>query len=122
MLGHIRAFLKHIKNLEHIEGTARNKKTSNSQVLKFAKQKVKSISARLDIRGTRVEEGLLEVDKYLDDACIAGLSQITIVHGKGTGALRAAIHENLKRHPHVKSFRLGEYGEGDAGITVVQIK
>ncbi|MBI2202015.1 MAG: Smr/MutS family protein [Armatimonadetes bacterium] len=62
------------------------------------------------------------MDKYLDDAIVAGLPRVTVVHGKGTGALRKAVHEFLAGHPHVKSYRLGERGEGDTGATVVELK
>ena len=62
------------------------------------------------------------IDKYLDDASLAHLSSVRIVHGKGTGALRAGIHKYLKRQKHVKSFRLGAFGEGDAGVTIAELK
>ena len=62
------------------------------------------------------------IDKYLDDAYIAKIPQVRIVHGKGTGALRQGIHSFLKTHPHVKSFRLGTFGEGEMGVTIVEIK
>ena len=75
----------------------------------------------LDIRGMLVDDAILVVDRYIDNACMSGLSEINIIHGKGTGALRAGIQEFLKRHKRVKSFRLGNYGEGDAGVTVVTL-
>ena len=65
---------------------------------------------------------LAALDKYLDDASLAHLSSVRIVHGKGTGALRAGIHKYLKRQKHVKSFRLGAFGEGDAGVTIAELK
>jgi DNA mismatch repair protein MutS2 len=64
----------------------------------------------------------MEVDRYLDDAVLNGRQEIQIIHGKGTGALRKGIQEYLRRHPKVKEFRLGNYGEGDAGVTVVTLK
>jgi len=76
--------------------------------------------AEVDVRGTITTEALEIVDKYLDDAYLEHLSQITIIHGKGTGVLRQAIHQFLRSSSHVKSFRLGEYGEGDSGVTVVE--
>lgn len=85
-------------------------------------QKARNISPRLDMRGMRVDEGLAEVEKYLDDACVAGLLMVQLVHGKGTGALRMAVQDLLKEHHRVKSYRLGEQGEGGSGVTVVELK
>jgi DNA mismatch repair protein MutS2 len=79
-------------------------------------------SLELDIRGKMVDDAILEVDRCIDDAHINGFSEISVIHGKGTGALRAGIQDYLRRHPAVKSFRLGAYGEGDAGVTVVTLK
>ncbi len=76
----------------------------------------------IDIRGSLVDEAIEVVDKYLDDAYLSHLPQVYIIHGKGTGALRQGIHNFLRRSPHVKDFRLGEYGEGDSGVTVVEFK
>ncbi len=76
----------------------------------------------LDIRGYTVDDGWLAVDKYLDEAMMAGINTVRIVHGKGTGALRQALHGFLRSDPRVSRHRLGEYGEGDAGVTVVEIK
>lgn len=76
----------------------------------------------LDIRGRMGDEGVIEVERFIAGALMSGLSQIVIIHGKGTGALRAAVHTALRRNPAVKSFRIGEYGEGEAGVTVVELK
>lgn len=76
----------------------------------------------LDLRGLTTEEALMEVDKFLDDARLSGLERITIIHGKGTGALRAAVQTHLRSCPGVASFRLGAYGEGESGVTVVTMK
>ncbi len=76
----------------------------------------------LDIRGMMGDEGVIEVERFIAGALMSGLSQIVIIHGKGTGALRAAVHTALRRNPAVKSFRLGEYGEGEAGVTIVELK
>ena len=72
--------------------------------------------------GMTVDEAIAQLDKYIDDACLANLAQITVVHGKGTGALRKGIHQYLRRQKHVRSFRLGEFGEGDAGVTIAELK
>ena len=79
-------------------------------------------SSSLDLRGQTVEEALMEVDNFLDRASRMHLSQVTIIHGKGTGALRKAVHDILRRNKAVKSFRLGVYGEGESGVTVVTLK
>lgn len=76
----------------------------------------------LDLRGLTVDEALDQTDKFIDDARLTGISQITIIHGKGTGALRAAIHAHLRSCKDVKSFRLGVYGEGETGVTVIEMK
>ena len=76
----------------------------------------------LDLRGQTTDEALLEVDRFLDNARLGGLDRLTIIHGKGTGALRAAVHAHLKSCPGVKSFRLGLYGEGETGVTIVEMK
>ena len=81
-----------------------------------------SISPEINLLGKTVDEALAELDKYLDDAYLAHLSTVRVVHGKGTGALRSAVQSHLKRVKYVKSYRLGEYGEGDAGVTIVTFK
>ena len=84
--------------------------------------KSKNISNEINIIGLTVDEAIPLVDKYLDDANIARLETVRIVHGKGTGKLKAGIHAFLKKHPHVKSYRMGTFGEGEMGVTVVTIK
>ena len=80
------------------------------------------VSPEINLLGKTVDEAVAELDKYLDDAYIAHLSPVRIVHGKGTGALRNGIHQYLRRQTHIKSFRLGAFGEGDAGVTIVEFK
>ena len=82
----------------------------------------KTVKLELDIRGKMVDEAIPIVDQYLDDASRAGLQEVNIIHGKGTGALRAGIQDYLKHHKFVKSFRLASYGQGDAGVTVVTLR
>lgn len=81
-----------------------------------------SVSTEINLLGKTVDEALAELDKYLDDAYLAHLPKVRVVHGKGTGALRSAVHSHLKRLKYVKEYRLGEYGEGDAGVTIVTFK
>jgi len=82
---------------------------------------MKEVDRELLLRRLTVEEALYRLDQYLYDAFMAGLSSVRIVHGKGTGKLRRAVHNSLARHPLVKSYRLGDYGEGDYGVTVVEL-
>lgn len=90
--------------------------------LKISTGKTMHVKSELDLRGFMVDEGLIELDKYLDDAVLSGLDSVRIIHGKGTGALRSAVQEFLRRHHHAKSFRQGAFGEGDMGVTVVELK
>ena len=82
---------------------------------------MKSVDRELLLRRLTVEVALDRLDQYLYDAFMAGLSSVRIVHGKGTGKLRHAVHDSLAKHPLVKSHRLGDYGEGDYGVTVVEL-
>lgn len=84
--------------------------------------KASNVPSEINILGTTVEEARLILDKYLDDCSLAGLSSVRIVHGKGTGALRKGVQEYLKENPHVESFRYGTFGEGEMGVTVVELK
>ena len=79
------------------------------------------VSSELRLRRLRVDEALPMLDHYLNAAFMAGLPSVRIVHGKGTGVLRQMVHEVLAEHPLVKSFRLGGYGEGDVGVTIVEL-
>ena len=84
--------------------------------------KAQTIAMEVDLRGMTVDEALVTLDKYLDDAYLAGVPKVTVIHGKGTGALRQAVHRFLKRAPQAGPFRLGTFGEGDAGVTIVEMK
>ena len=81
-----------------------------------------AVQSEIDLRGMMLEEAEFATDKFLDESAMAGLSTINIIHGKGTGALRSGITAMLRHHPHVKSFRLGRYGEGENGVTIVTLK
>ena len=95
-------------------------KSSSTSGIKMSKSL--SISTEINLLGRTVDEALAELDKYLDDAYLAHLPSVRVVHGKGTGALRNAVHNHLRRLKYVKEYRLGEYGEGDAGVTIVTFK
>ena len=102
-----------------------NNKTSSHSTVTFAKNskfKSQNISSEINVIGQTVDEAIFVIDKYLDDCAIAKLSPVRIVHGKGTGKLREGIHKFLRTNPHVKSFRLGTFGEGEMGVTVVELK
>lgn len=111
-------------NLRLVEKTPPKKQQSTAGKIK--KSLTSNASRRggmeLDIRGCMGDEGVLQMEMFLDGAILSGLNQVMIIHGKGTGALREAVHAALKRNPRVKSFRLGAYGEGEAGVTVVELQ
>lgn len=80
------------------------------------------VMTELDLRGQNTEEALMNVDRFIDSALLTGVNMLTIIHGKGTGTLRAAVQQHLKRHPSVASYRLGTFGEGESGVTIVELK
>ena len=100
--------------------TAPTLQRTNTGKIKMSKSF--SVSTEINLLGKTVDEAISELDKYLDDAYLAHLPSVRVVHGKGTGALRSAVHNHLKRMKHVKEYRLGEFGEGDAGVTIVTFK
>lgn len=102
--------------------TANAQKTTHSSTSFKNSFKAKNISPEINVIGMTVDEAIPIIDKYLDDASMSGLASIRIVHGKGTGKLRSGIHQFLKTNKHAKSFRLGTFGEGEMGVTVVELK
>lgn len=104
------------------DAQANSPSLQRSQTSRIKMSKSLNVSPEINLLGKTVDEALSELDKYLDDAYLARLSTVRVVHGKGTGALRSAVQSHLKRIKYVKSFRLGEYGEGDAGVTIVTFK
>ena len=113
----------HISDLELIDEAEITTPTmQRTGAGKIRMSKAAHVSTEINLLGKTVDEAVAELDKYLDDAYIAHLKSVRIVHGKGTGALRKGVHNYLKRQKHVESFRLGEFGEGDAGVTIVEFK
>lgn len=104
------------------EETVKTEKMQRSSSGKLKMSKSYSVSTEINLLGRTVDEALSELDKYLDDAYLAHLPSVRIVHGKGTGALRKAVHGYLRKNRVIKSFRLGEFGEGDAGVTIAEFK
>ncbi len=112
-----------IKDLVLIEDAAPgSKKYAKTGAGKLKMSKSASVSTEINLIGKTVDEAIALLDKYLDDAYLAHLPSVRIVHGKGTGALRSAVQNHLKRQSYIKSFHLGEFGEGDAGVTIAEFK
>ena len=113
----------HISDLEIIEEqnpyAPKNMRRTGSGKIKMSKSL--SVSPEINLLGKTVDDAVAELDKYLDDALLSHLNSVRVVHGKGTGALRKGIHEYLRRQKHVKSYHLAEFGEGDAGVTIVNL-
>lgn len=112
--------VKDLVLIDEVSITTPSMQRTNTGKIKMSKSI--SVSTEINLLGKTVDEALAELDKYLDDAYIAHLPSVRVVHGKGTGALRSAVHNHLKRLKYVKEYRLGEYGEGDAGVTIVTFK
>lgn len=112
-----------VNNLELVKATNKAKQNKSSIGFKNTSDlKSKSISPEINVIGQNVEDAIFIIDKYLDDCYLSNLPTARIVHGKGTGKLRAGIHAFLKQHPHIKSYRLGTFGEGEMGVTIVEFK
>ena len=110
-----------------LEDIEKSNKSNSSKTLAIPKKKntefkPKHISTEINLLGQTVDEACFLIDKFLDNAALSSIPNVRIVHGKGTGALRQGIHKYLKSHPHVKSFRLGTFGEGEMGVTIVELK
>ena len=110
----------HISTLKRTTSDENEKNHTRNKTI--ISNKSKDIKTEIDLRGKNLDEAFLEVDKYLDDAYIAGLKEIHIIHGKGTGVLREGMKSYLRGHKHVRTSRLGVYGEGGDGVTIVEIK
>lgn len=110
----------HISQLEKIDNNEEEK--VNVKIKSMVSSKARNISTEIKLLGMTVDEAISELEKYLDDAYLAGIKQVRVVHGKGSGSLRRGVTEYLRSNPHVESFRLGMYGEGDSGVTIVELK
>lgn len=112
-----------LENLRLVEQKPESKKQPAPKVSKkVVSNFTRKSGMELDIRGMMGDEGVMEVDRFIDSCLMSGISVVTIIHGKGTGALRSAVQQYLRRNPHVKSFRDGVYGEGEAGVTVAELE
>ena len=110
--------LRNIKLIENNDITIHNSSIKKSVASKMDR----TIKSEIDVRGTTVEEAMLEIDQFIDQNVLAGAGNISIIHGKGTGALRKGIHQHLRRHKCVRTYRLGVYGEGEDGVTILELK
>ena len=111
-----------LDDLELLKSSSAVKTQQPKQAASLKRTRDENIKMELDLRGENLEEAILEVDRFLDEAFLSGLGQVAIIHGKGTGVLRTGIQQYLRKHSHVKSFRLGNYGEGGIGVTVAELK
>ena len=111
-----------LDDLELLSASKSDKPQIQKQVTMVKRTRDDNIRTELDLRGDNLEEALMEVDHFIDEAFLSNLGQIHIIHGKGTGILRAGIQDYLRKHKHVKSYRLGNYGEGGNGVTVVELE
>lgn len=120
-IGHMKMNIN-IKYLEKARNVTKSNKSNNYTSDYTSISKSKTVKTEINIIGLNVEEAVFIVDKFLDDSSLAKLQTVRIVHGKGTGKLKNGIHQFLKKNPHVKSYRMGTYGEGEMGVTVVELK
>lgn len=112
-----------LSGLETLGNSKKQKENRGSQSSpQRFRQKSMSIATSIDVRGEALDNALMDINKYLDDACLAGLSQVTLIHGRGEGVLRKGIWDMLKRHKHVKEYRYGDYTEGGDGATIATLK
>jgi DNA mismatch repair protein MutS2 len=111
-----------VSQLKLVEGATVTENGKKSAARTYRQAVTKSFKPELDVRGMIGDDACFMVDRYLDDAFIAQIYSVTVIHGKGTGALRAAIWNFLKKDKRVESYRAGQYGEGDFGVTVIELK
>ena len=112
-----------IKDIMLIDQPPKPKKSrAGSGYGSMYRKKARSVSASVDVRGRNLDDAIMDVEKYIDDAFISGLEEVTIIHGRGEGILRKGIHDMLKKHKNVREFRNGGYYEGGDGATIVKLR
>jgi DNA mismatch repair protein MutS2 len=111
-------------NLADLEliGASSAKKPVQQTATTVKRSRDDNIRTELDMRGMNLEEAIMETDRFLDESFLSNLGQVYLIHGKGTGVLRTGLQEYLRKHKHVKSYRMGNYNEGGAGATIVELK
>ena len=119
--GLIRTTVKQ-SNLRLVEGQSEKPKQKRGGYTTTKSKATRKVSTELDLRGMNAEEAVMELDQFLDNAVMTGINVVTVIHGKGTGVLRTAVQTFLRRNKHVRTFRLGTYGEGESGVTIVELK
>jgi DNA mismatch repair protein MutS2 len=111
-----------LADLDTLGGNSSSKKPVQHVVTGVKRTRDEHTRSELDLRGANLDDSIIEVDRFLDESFLANLSQVYIIHGKGTGVLRSGIQDYMRKHRNVKSYRLGNYGEGGNGVTVVELK
>ena len=111
-----------LENLRLLEQEKAQIPKAEKRTIGIESRGLRKVSTELDLRGKASDEGLFEVDQFIDQAVLSGIESVVIIHGKGTGVLRQAVRQHLKSHRSVVSFRRGQYGEGEDGVTVVTLK
>ena len=109
-------------NLRLLENEAAQKPQVGKATRTVKQRTERQVKTEIDLRGYTVEEALMDLDQFIDNAVMTNVNVISIIHGKGTGTLRAAVQMHLKKHKNIKSFRLGVYGEGESGVTIAELK
>ena len=117
-----RVNIKDLRLLEEKSKSTAPKFPSKRNVSGIKSNTERSVSMDFDMRGMNCDEGIMELDRYIDNALLTGVNSVCIIHGKGTGVLRKAVHDFLRHDNRIKSFRLGVFGEGEAGVTITELK
>ena len=111
-----------IESVRLVQNPKKKDKPKSTVKRKIESSKTRSSSLEIDLRGFTVDEAVMDIDRFIDNAQLNSMGTFTIIHGKGTGALRSGIHTFLRKHPSVRTFRVGTFGEGENGVTIVELK